>query len=87
MEWILIIEAIFKMIQECQDNRSRRDIEAGMNNPGVRERWAIRKVVRKEWNLRGRKLWEKVDEGMDELRDLDVEDIQVLMSSVPSRLT
>ncbi|KKN77722.1 hypothetical protein LCGC14_0356960 [marine sediment metagenome] len=83
MEWIMIITAIIEAIQECQENRDRDDIEAGLNKPGPRERWAIRRILIQEKGLRGKKLWRKVDEGMNELRALDSEDIQRVMASVP----
>jgi len=81
MEWILIIEAIFKLIEQCQEKRSREEIEAGLKEPGVVERWAIRKLVRDKWGLRGKELWAKVDEGMEELRSLDAEDVAELMGA------
>lgn len=83
MDWVMIITAIIAAIQQCQQDRD--DIEAGLNNPGLRERWSIRKIVRKEWGLRGRDLWAKVDEGMDELRDLDSDDIAQLMAAVAEK--
>ena len=85
MEWVLIIEAIFKLLEQCQEKRSRAEIEAGLKDPGMIERWAIRKIVRKEMGLRGLKLWAAVDEGMEELRSLDAEDIEQLMAGVPAQ--
>jgi hypothetical protein len=79
MEWILLIEKIIELIQKCRENRSRSEIEGGLKRPGRLERWALRRVLKQETNLRGRVLRDKVDEGIDELRSLDADDIEFLM--------
>lgn len=79
MEWILLIEKIIELIQKCRENRSRAEIEGGLKRPGRVERWALRRVLKQETNLRGRALRDKVDEGIDELRSLDADDIEFLM--------
>lgn len=79
MEWVLLIEKILELIQRCRENRSRAEIEAGLKRPGRLERWALRRVLRKETSFRGRALRDKIDEGIQELRSLDADDIEYLM--------
>lgn len=86
MEWILIIQQIITMIQDCQKNRTAAAIEAGMNNPGLQEWWAIRSILKNEpHNLSGRDLRGKTREGMDELRSLEPEDVADIMAMIPPR--
>jgi len=80
MEWVLLIEMIIKMIQECQENRSSHDIEAGLNNPGILEYFACKRIVRKEMGLRGKALRQKAREGMGELQKLKPAEVQLLVS-------
>lgn len=84
MEWFILLMPLFqKWIENCQKKRSRSKIEAGLSNPGIMERWAIRAVIKKEMGLRGRELRAKVNEGMAELRSADEEDIQEFMAKIP----
>ena len=83
MEWILIIEAIFKLIEQCQEKRSREEIEARLKEPGRLEQWALRQIIRQELGLRGKDLRAKVDEGMTELREWDEDDIAAFMVAIP----
>ena len=80
MEWILMIEAIFKMIQECMEDRSNQDIVAGMKNPGPLEYFACKRIVRRETGLRGRALRRKAREGMKELQALEPAEVEMLVS-------
>ncbi len=84
MEWfIILMPMIMQMIEQCQESRDREDIEAGLNNPGVREKWAMRKVLRDE-GYRGKELWNRVRQGMTELRAADRDDVAALMADVPA---
>lgn len=84
MEWfILLMPMIIQLIEQCQEDRSREDIEAGLNHPGTLEKWAMRKILRQE-GYRRRELWRRVNQGMAELKAADREDIAALMADVPS---
>jgi len=85
MEWVLLIEKIIELIQKCRENRSRAEIEGGLKRPGIMERWALRAILREETGLRGRALRAKVNEGIEELKSLDSDDIQELMDEAESR--
>ncbi len=76
----MIITAIIEAIQACQEQRDRADIEAGLNNPGLLERFALRAILRKK-GYRGRKLVQKVREGMEELRSLEPDEVSALMDA------
>ncbi len=85
MDFFLWAIKIIEMIRECRENQSRAEIERGLSNPGFLQKWAIRKLVRQNTKLRGRALWAKVREGMDELRDLDSDDIKELMDEAENQ--
>ena len=83
MNWIALFEMILRMIEQCQENRSRRDIERGMNNPGAREYLAAKAIIKKEWGLKGKKLRKKAREAVDELRSLSKGEVREIMAAVP----
>lgn len=86
MNWIPIIMEIIKAIQECQENRATAAIEASMNDPGLQEWWALRKILKSEpHNLKGHALREATREGMDELRAMEPEDVADIMAMIPAK--
>ena len=80
MEWIMLIEMIIKFIQECQENRSKEAIVAGMQSPGPLEYFACKRLLRRELGLRGKALRNKAKEGMAELRNLSRKEVELLVS-------
>lgn len=87
MEWVLIIEMVMAMIQQCQENRDRDDIERGLNKPGVVERLALIHVLRNgEFEYRGRKLKKKTRKYFKRLKNSSKEDIATLMARVPTKV-
>jgi len=86
MDWIMILTMLMEMLQKCQENRTPEAIEAGLNNPGIRERLALRAAIKEKLGLRGSALREKVAEGMDELRGIGPEGVSDLMAEVAARV-
>lgn len=80
MEWVLLIEMIIKAIQKCRESRTEGAVIAGLNDPGVLEYFAIKRIVRREWGLRGKALRRKAREGMRELQALKPKEIALLVS-------
>lgn len=80
MEWIMLIEMIIKMIQECRENRPINAIIAGMRKPGVLEYLACRKIVKDELGLRGKALRRKAREGISKLRALSRKEVELLVT-------
>lgn len=80
MEWVLLIEMIIKMIQECRENRTDPEIVAGLNDPGRLEYFACKRIVRRELGLRGKALRRKAREGVTELRKLTPGEVALLVS-------
>ncbi len=80
MEWVLLIEMIIKMIQECRENRTPEAIAAGMNDPGLLEYFACRRAVRRQLGLRGAPLRRKAREGIQELQALTAAEVEMLVS-------
>lgn len=88
MEWILMIQEVIKMIQECLEKRREPDIVAGMNDPGRLEYFACKQIARKkmpwEGKRRGKKWRAKVrevaKEGMAELQALEPAEVELLVS-------
>ncbi len=64
MDWMLIITMLLEFFAECMENRSRRRIKRGIRNPGARETFALRYILRKEFGLRGKKLQKAVRKGI-----------------------
>ncbi len=84
MEILILFMPIFiKWIEKCQEDRNRNDIEAGLNNPGLRERFGIWLVFRRNTELRRKALRLEVEDAMAGLRDMEPEDIQAFMAAVP----
>jgi len=83
MEWIMLIEMIIKMIQECREDRDRDDIEKRLRNPGILEAWALRKALKENTELRGRALAEEVRASMDYLADMDNAEIGAFLDTIP----
>lgn len=88
MEWFILLMPLFEqLIKNCQDKnnknrRSREDIEAGLNKPGIRERWALRITIREQMELRGRELTRHVRMGLAELKKLEPEDIHEELEAI-----
>ncbi len=82
---ILLMPFFIEWLEKCQENRSRRDIEAGLMKPGRMEKLAIWFVFRKRTKLRGKKLRAKVREAMEGLRDMEPEYITEMMEDIPVR--
>jgi hypothetical protein len=80
VSWEILIPLILEIIRDCVENRDRASVEARLNKPGVREAWALRKLLRKEEGLRGQELHATVREGMDYLADMDAEEIGALVA-------
>ncbi len=80
MEWVMLIEMIIKAIQECRENRTDAAITAGLNEPGLLEYFACRRVARRELGLHGAPLRRKAREGMKELQSLTPAEVQMLVS-------
>lgn len=78
MEWALIITAIIEAIAKCLEDRRREEVEAGLLNPGFRERRIVTRILRDQ-DLHGRRLREEVDEAMGLLAEMDAEDIGCLL--------
>ena len=77
--WIPIIALVIEAIVECLKNRKREDIVAGLMNPGLRETWALRRILRKEEGLRGQELREKVWEGLQFLSEMPSGEVEEMM--------
>lgn len=73
-------ESFVFMIIECIRERNREKVEAGLNNPGIREVLALRRHLRKKEKLRGKELYRAVREGMKELEDMDSEETEALVA-------
>lgn len=88
MEWILMIQAVIKMIQECMEDRTEPEIIAGMNDPGRPEYFACKQIARKEMPWKGKrrgKKWRKkvrevAKEGVVELQALEPAEVEMLVS-------
>ncbi|NQU11864.1 hypothetical protein HQ590_13805 [bacterium] len=78
MDWATLILAVIDAIKECLENRDRNQVEAGLHRPGMREAWALRKILRRDEGLRGRALHAAVRDGMDYLADMDSAEIGAL---------
>ena len=87
MEWVLLIEMIIKAIQECREARTDPDILAGLNNPGPLEYFAAKRIIRREWRLRGKKLRKKARQAIVELQSLNPAEVEMLMSGDIEALT
>ncbi|KKN88322.1 hypothetical protein LCGC14_0248840 [marine sediment metagenome] len=80
---ILFMPYFIEWLMKCQEDRNRDDIEAGLNNPGIREWFAIRAVIKRRKNLKGRDLRMTVRDSFAALKELEPEDVQELMAAVP----
>ena len=69
-DWMIAFTMLLEFLQECMENRSRADIEAGIRNPGLREVMALRYVLRRKFGLRGRELRDAVKEGVEYGREI-----------------
>lgn len=80
MEWVAIITMIIEAIQKCLENRqSRESIMTGLRNPGPREAWVLRRILRKEGN-RGRRLRQLTKEGIAQLISMSTEEVEELVA-------
>jgi len=85
MDWSILIAAVIEAIVECLKERNRDRIEFGLNNPGFREAFALRRVLRDQ-GMRGRELRLTVDDGMTYLAGMTVEDVACLMDDADAVL-
>jgi len=66
VEWVVIVEMIIALIQECMENRTEDEIISQLRNPRGREVLAIRRVLIKT-GLSGKELRDGTREVLDEL--------------------
>jgi hypothetical protein len=67
--WDIIIDAVITLVTMClEKDATEADIRARLTNPGIRERWALRRVILRKTDLRGRALHEAINEGMEMLK-------------------
>ena len=76
MDWVSLIPVFFQALIECIQSRNRAEVAEGLVNPGAREVWAIRRVLRKETDARGRDLTAATREALACLRDMTPADIE-----------
>ncbi len=79
MEWVAIADMIFKMIQQCQENRSREAIVAGMISPGPREVLALRRILKGEGHRR-KELKKLVAEGIQYLVSMSAVEVEEMVA-------
>lgn len=79
MEWIVIIEMIIELIQECMDNRTEKQIMRQLTNPRGREVVAIRRVLIKQ-GLEGKELRSGTREVLDVLKESTDDELRDLVN-------
>lgn len=85
MDWSVLIVALFDALVECLKERRREKVEAGLNDPGFREAFVLRRLLRDQ-GLRGRALRTAIDDGMVYLESMTAEDIACLLDDVDAKL-
>ncbi len=79
MDWITLIPLFFQALIECIQSRNRADVAEGLINPGAREVWAIRRVLRRETGVKGRDLAAATREALCCLREMTPAEIEDAM--------
>jgi hypothetical protein len=79
MDWALIFDMILQFIAMCQETRSRAEIRADLRTPRLRMVLALRRIIRENTDLRGRKLGVAAREGIADLKALPDDELDSLM--------
>ena len=79
MNWASLIVVLIDAIRECIQNRDRDDVKRGLRDPGAREAWAIRRVLRKETHARGIGLITATRDALRCLHEMGPEEVEELM--------
>ncbi len=80
MDWMIIITMVIEMIMESLENRSPELIADRLKKPRGREALVLRRILVKEFGLRGRALRDACREGMDELKSAPACEIDDLVA-------
>jgi len=80
---IMLMPFLMQWLEKCQENRSRKSIEAGLNKPGIREWFVLRSVIKDKKSLHGKQLRKATKEAFEALSELEPEDVQQIMAEVP----
>ena len=86
MEWVAIITMVIEAIMQCMEDRSRPDIERGLRNPGLRETMVLRRIIRQEKGLTGRKLHDAVSEALAYAKAMPSEEITAMLAEAEERV-
>ena len=80
MDWMILITMVIEAIMESLENRDRAEIVGRLKKPRGREALILRRILVKEFGLRGRKLRKACAEGMDELRSASTAEVEALVA-------
>jgi hypothetical protein len=68
MDWMLVITMVIEAIMKCMENRSREEILEGLCDPGALETIMLRRILIRDFGLRGKKLRKACKEGITALK-------------------